>query len=69
MNNLKKGYHSSNKRSVKPRISLTSRQKKLLASKEPSDFFTVFNEVHNAHLSTTVGSVEIKIDGEEKNND
>jgi hypothetical protein len=42
---------------------LTSRQKKLIKN---NDFFTVFNEVFNSHLSTNVGQVEIKVD-EKKN--
>jgi hypothetical protein len=49
--------------------SLTLRQKRLLKSKEPKDFFTLFNEIHNAEfLNTSVGNVEIKIDEKKKNN-
>ena len=47
---------------MKPKTSLTLRQKKLLDS---GDFFTVFHEVHNPHLkmlNTKVGEVEIKTD-------
>ena len=52
-----------------PKISLTSRQKKLWKSKEPSDFFLLFNEIHNSHLmSTNVGRVSVKVDGKKKNN-
>jgi len=50
--------------------SLTSRQKRLLKSKEPKDFFTLFNEVHNSKfLNTSIGNVSIKIDEKKKNND
>lgn len=35
---------------------LTSRQKKLL---KQNNFFVVFNEIHNSHLSTNVGQVKI----------
>ncbi len=48
---------------MKTKKSLTLRQKKLL---KENDFFTVFNEVFNSHLSTNVGQVEIKVD-EKKN--
>jgi phage terminase small subunit len=44
-------------------------EKKLLRSKEPRDFFILFNEVHNAHLEqlrSNIGSVEIKIDEKKK---
>jgi len=57
------------KKSEKPKISLTLRQKKLLKSKEPSDFFIVFNEVHNSHLeklNTNVGQVSINTNGKKK---
>lgn len=50
---------------------MTLRQKKLLKSKEPRDFFTVFNEVHNSHLdkiNTNVGRVEVMVDGQKKIN-
>jgi len=40
----------------KPKISLTLRQKKLL---DDGNFMTVFNEIHNSHLSTSVGIVSI----------
>jgi len=42
---------------MKTKKLLTSRQKKLLSQ---NNFFTVFNEIHNAHLSTNVGQVKIK---------
>ena len=69
MINLKKGYPNWKKKSEKPKTLLTLRQKKLLRSKEPRDFFILFNEVHNAHLEqlrSNVGSVEIKIDEKKK---
>ena len=50
---------------------MTLRQKKLLKSNEPRDFFIVFNEVHNSHLdkiNTNVGKVEVMVDGKKKNN-
>jgi len=42
---------------MKTKKSLTLRQKKLL---KDNKFFQVFNEIHNAHLSTNVGQVIIK---------
>jgi len=54
---------------VKTNRLLTLRQKKLLQSKKPKDFFILFNEVHNAKfLNTSVGTVSIKIDEKKKNN-
>ncbi len=64
MINLKKDCPSLNQKSEKLKTLLTSRQKKLLAE---NDFFTVFNEIHNPHLSSKVGQVEIKT-GEKKKN-
>jgi hypothetical protein len=43
---------------MKIKKSLTLRQKKLL---KQNKFFVVFNEIHNAHLSTNVGFVKVKI--------
>lgn len=48
---------------MKTKRLLTLRQKKLL---KDNDFFVVFNEIHNAHLSTNVGQVKINTD-EKKN--
>jgi hypothetical protein len=48
---------------MKTKRLLTLRQKKLLKN---NNFFTVFNEIHNAHLSANVGQVKIKTN--EKNN-
>ena len=54
---------------MKTNLSLTLRQKQLLKSKEPKDFFIVFNEIHNAKfLNTSVGTVTVKIDEKKKNN-
>lgn len=44
---------------MKTKKSLTLRQKKLL---KDNKFFVVFNEIHNAHLSTNVGQVIITTD-------
>lgn len=41
---------------MKTKRLLTSRQKKLL---KQNNFFVVFNEIHNSHLSTNVGQVKI----------
>ena len=41
---------------MKTKKSLTLRQKKLL---KDNKFFVVFNEIHNAHLSTNVGQVKV----------
>jgi hypothetical protein len=49
---------------MKTKKLLTSRQKKLLKN---NDFFVVFNEIHNSHLSTNVGQVKVMTD-EKKNN-
>jgi hypothetical protein len=49
---------------MKIKKSLTLRQKKLLKN---NNFFTVFNEIHNSHLSTNVGQVKV-ITNEKKNN-
>ncbi len=48
---------------MKTKRLLTSRQKKLLSQ---NNFFVVFNEIHNSHLSTNVG--QVKINTYEKNN-
>ena len=53
---------------MKTKKLLTLRQKKLLKSREPRDFFIVFNEVHNSHLSTNVGTVNIKTNDQKKKN-
>lgn len=50
---------------MKTKRSLTLRQKKLL---KENNFFVVFNEIHNSHLSTNVGQVKIKSTNEKKNN-
>jgi hypothetical protein len=44
---------------MKTKKLLTLRQKKLLKN---NNFFTVFNEIHNPHLSANVGQVKIKTD-------
>ena len=45
----------------KPRISLTLRQKKLL---DDGDFMTVFNEIHNPNINTSIGIVSVLIEDE-----
>ena len=50
---------------MKTKRSLTSRQKKLW---KDNNFFVVFNEIFNSHLSTNVGQVEIKTDETKKKN-
>ena len=51
---------------MKRKTSLTLRQKRLLASNNKDDFFTLFNEIHNSHLlSTGVGQVTVKTTDEE----
>jgi len=56
---LKKGYPNLKEKSEKPKISLTLRQTKLVSE---GNFMTVFNEVHNSHLNSSVGIVSILID-------
>lgn len=50
---------------MKIKRSLTSRQKQLLKN---NDFFTVFNEVHNSHISTKLGQVKISTNENKKKN-
>jgi hypothetical protein len=50
---------------MKTKRLLTSRQKKLWKN---NNFFVVFNEIFNAHLSTNVGQVEIKTNETKKKN-
>lgn len=58
---LEKDYPNLKLKSEKQKPSLTLRQKKLLKT----DFFRVFNEVHNSHLlSTSVGEVNVKTEAE-----
>ena len=45
---------------MKPKTLLTLRQKKLLRTRDWSKFMTVFNEVHNSTLTTSVGTVLVK---------
>jgi len=56
---LEKGYPNLKEKSEKPKISLTLRQTKLVSE---GNFMTVFNEVHNSHLNSSVGIVSILID-------
>ena len=49
---------------MKIKKSLTLRQKNLL--RDHKNFFLVFNEIHNSHLTTNVGQVKVSTD-EEKN--
>ena len=49
---------------MKTKKLLTLRQKKLLKV----NFWQVFNEIHNSHLSTNVGTVKIKTDDQKKKN-
>jgi hypothetical protein len=46
--------------------SLTSKLKQLLQKSDWNSFIITFNKVHNKHLNSSVGSVEVKIH-EEKN--
>jgi hypothetical protein len=48
-----------NQKSVKPKISLTLRQSKLIKTNDWNNFLTVFNEVHNSTLTTSVGIVSV----------
>ncbi len=50
---------------MKTKRSLTLRQKRLLKNNE---FFTVFNEVFNSHLSTAVGTVKVNLNDKKKKN-
>ena len=64
MRRWKKGYPNLKKKSEKPKILLTLRQKQLVNS---SNWMTVFNEVHNSHLlSTAVGQVTIRTHDKKK---
>lgn len=45
---------------MKPKTLLTLRQQKLIKTKDWRNFITVFNEVHNSTLTTSVGSVSVK---------
>jgi len=60
VNNLKVGFPNLKEKSEKPKISLTLRQTKLV---NEGNFMTVFNEVHNSHLNSSVGIVSILIEG------
>jgi len=50
---------------MKTKRSLTLRQRQLLKNDE---FFTVFNEVFNSNISTSLGSVEVKVNETKKKN-
>ena len=59
MNNLKVGFPNFKEKLEKPKTSLTLRQIKLM---NEGNFMTVFNEVHNSHLNSSVGIVSILIE-------
>ena len=46
----------------------TSRLKQLLQKNNWNSFISQFNRVHNKHLSSNVGNVEIKINDKKKIN-
>jgi len=48
-----------NQKSEKLKTLLTSRQLKLVKTNNWNNFLTVFNEVHNSTLTTSVGIVSV----------
>ena len=46
----------------------TSQLKQSLKNNDWNKFITVFNQVHNKHLSSSVGTVQIKTNDKKKTN-
>lgn len=46
----------------------TSQQKQLLKNSDWKTFINQFNAVHNKHLNSSVGNVQIKINDKKKTN-
>lgn len=46
----------------------TSQQKQLLKNSDWNEFITVFNKIHNKHLNSSVGTVQIKTNDKKKIN-
>lgn len=53
---------------MRTKKSLTYKLKQLLQKSDWNSFITTFNKVHNKHLNSSVGNVEIKIHEEKDKN-